>query len=100
MKLTSLPHLCQVHNPGKDWAVEYLECLSPKIRAVWPNLGRIGGSGQFILVGGSALALQLGHRESVDIDLVSSRPCPHPRTIRRQLAIEGIGSHKWIREQP
>ena len=77
----------------------YPECLSPKIRTVWPYLGRIGGSDQFTLVGGSALALQLGHRESVDIDLVSSRPCPHPRTIRKQLAIEGIGSHKWIRKK-
>lgn len=79
--------------------MEYLECLSPKIQAVWPNLGAIGGSDQFVLVGGSALALQLGHRESVDIDLVSSQPCPHPRTLKRQLSIDGIGSHRWIRKK-
>lgn len=79
--------------------MEHLECLSPKIRAVWPNLGRVGGADQFVLVGGSALALQVGHRESVDVDLVSSQPCPHPRTLKRQLGIDGIGSHKWIRKK-
>src|SRR5580658_7900340 len=29
---------------------------------------------QFVLVGGTALALQLGHRKSVDVDLFSRRP--------------------------
>ena len=47
--------------------------------------------------GGSALALQVGHRESVDIDLVTSQPCPHPQTLKRQLRIDG--SHKWIRKK-
>ncbi len=79
--------------------MEHLASLSRKIQMVWPNLGRVGGRDQFVLVGGSAMALQIGHRESVDVDLVSSRPCPHPRTLRSQLGIDGLGAHKWIRKK-
>ena len=31
-------------------------------------------SGQFFLVGGTAIALQLGHRMSIDLDLFTTQP--------------------------
>lgn len=53
--------------------------LRPKIdtlprsqRALWPQLGATPR--HFVLYGGTALALRLGHRESVDFDFFSSRP--------------------------
>lgn len=37
--------------------------------------------GQFYLVGGTALALQLGHRVSVDLDLFTSQPFDKPELL-------------------
>ncbi len=41
-------------------------------RAFWPRLASLPE--HFVLYGGTALALQLGHRESVDFDFFSARP--------------------------
>ena len=41
-------------------------------RALWPELGSTPS--QFTLYGGTALALQLGHRASVDFDFFSTQP--------------------------
>jgi hypothetical protein len=41
-------------------------------RALWPKLKEVPG--HFVLYGGTALALRLGHRTSVDFDLFSSEP--------------------------
>ena len=41
-------------------------------RALWPALGDLPDS--FVLYGGTALALRLGHRSSVDFDFSSSEP--------------------------
>jgi len=43
-----------------------LDILPPAQRALWPQLGFL--SPDWILYGGTAIALQLGHRESVDFD--------------------------------
>jgi hypothetical protein len=48
----------------------HLEILQPSQKTLWPELGQIPK--HFILYGGTALALRLGHRESVDFDFFSS----------------------------
>ena len=44
--------------------------MSPAQAALWPSLGDI--SEEFVLYGGTGLALRLGHRESVDFDFFSA----------------------------
>jgi hypothetical protein len=44
------------------------ECISDHLRAILQVVGRESFSQQFYLAGGTALALQLGHRVSVDLD--------------------------------
>lgn len=41
-------------------------------RALWPSLSQVPMG--FVLYGGTALALRLGHRQSVDFDFFTSRP--------------------------
>lgn len=48
------------------------EALTEQSKAIFPLLAQF--SGEFYLAGGTALALQIGHRVSVDFDLFSERP--------------------------
>ena len=52
------------------------DSTSPELLAVIRELMKLESLQKFRLVGGTALALQLGHRESVDIDLFSSNHFP------------------------
>ena len=47
----------------------FYKTLSPLLRSILELLMKEDGFKEFRLVGGTALSLQLGHRESVDIDL-------------------------------
>jgi len=49
----------------------HLEILPAPQRAFWNELSEV--SGEFVLYGGTALALHLAHRKSVDFDLFGSR---------------------------
>lgn len=49
------------------------DVLTPKARELFPLLSKFK---EFYLVGGTALALQLGHRVSVDFDLFTEKPLP------------------------
>jgi len=49
-----------------------LEILPESQRMLWEKLSNLPG--RFVLYGGTALALRLGHRQSVDFDFFSSRP--------------------------
>jgi hypothetical protein len=49
----------------------HLEILPRPQRRLWDELPEV--SGEFVLYGGTALALHLGHRNSVDFDLFGSR---------------------------
>jgi hypothetical protein len=51
----------------------HLEMLPPPQMDVWPNLRPTAKLG-FVLYGGTAIALQLGHRTSLDFDFFSDRP--------------------------
>ncbi len=49
-----------------------LDILPPAQRRLWPEL--IGVPPEFVLYGGTAIALHLGHRQSVDFDFFGNRP--------------------------
>ncbi|MFM8365848.1 MAG: nucleotidyl transferase AbiEii/AbiGii toxin family protein [Verrucomicrobiota bacterium] len=51
----------------------HLEILPPEQRALWDSRISRGFSG-WVLYGGTALALRLGHRRSVDFDFFSAQP--------------------------
>ena len=48
-------------------------------RLIWPSLGQL--SDAFVLYGGTALALRLGHRTSVDFDLSAAGPLDADRLL-------------------
>lgn len=50
-----------------------LDILPPTQRALWPKLAAVRQH-SFVLYGGTAVALYLGHRESVDFDFFTNRP--------------------------
>lgn len=48
----------------------HLEALTSDTRKIWPKLNYFS---DFCLAGGTALALQIGHRISVDFDFFSEK---------------------------
>lgn len=50
-----------------------MEILPPAQRRLWPELGFAADLG-FVLYGGTAIALRIGHRHSVDFDFFSDEP--------------------------
>lgn len=56
-----------------DTFTPLLEILPAAQRQLWSELRRVQTLG-FVLYGGTAIALRLGHRQSVDFDFFSSRP--------------------------
>jgi hypothetical protein len=50
----------------------HLEILPPAQRLLWPELDQVPT--EFTLYGGTAIALHLGHRQSVDFDFFGNRP--------------------------
>ena len=55
-----------------------LDVLPPAQRALWPALRDVKALG-WVLYGGTAIALRLGHRASVDFDFFNDRPLDRPR---------------------
>jgi hypothetical protein len=50
----------------------HFEILPEAQKILWPELGEVPSN--FVLYGGTALALRLGHRQSLDFDFFSSEP--------------------------
>jgi hypothetical protein len=50
-----------------------MDILPDAQRAIWPDLSKVADLG-FTLYGGTAIALRLGHRKSVDFDFFSEKP--------------------------
>lgn len=61
----------------------HLEVLDADVRAMWNRCGFLKG---YYLAGGTALALQLGHRKSIDLDFFSDTLIP--RTLLATLEEE------------
>ena len=64
-----------------------LDVLPAAQRSLWPQLASLPRS--FVLYGGTALALRLGHRTSIDFDFFAHDPLDHA-TLERTLS--------WLRE--
>lgn len=62
----------------------HVEILSEQQLAILPLLK--GFRGEFGLVGGTALALHIGHRESIDFDLFTADAISHTRLRQRVVA--------------
>lgn len=59
-----------------------LETLPESQRGIWPLLAPAAKMG-FTLYGGTAIALQLGHRQSVDFDLFTDRALNESAILRK-----------------
>ena len=64
-----------------------LEVLPPVQRALWDSRIQSGFS-DWVLYGETALALRIGHRESVDFDFFSSQPI-EPLVFKEEIALHG-----------
>lgn len=64
-----------------------LDCLPPPQRDLWPRLGEVPEG--FVLYGGTALALHLGHRQSEDFDFFSSEPFDPQRLFNSLSLLKG-----------
>lgn len=58
----------------------HMECLPPPQLAVWPRLTPTVALG-FVLYGGTAVALRLGHRTSVDFDFFTDVSISHKMLV-------------------
>lgn len=58
------------------------ETVTPEIKSLLTFMGQQDFSNRFYLAGGTALALQMGHRLSVDLDFFSEKDEVHARTRR------------------
>lgn len=58
-----------------------LDILPPSQRALWPELAATPP--EFTLYGGTAIALHLGHRQSVDFDFFGSKPFEPGELLKR-----------------
>lgn len=65
-----------------------LDILPPAQRRVWDELGATPP--EFTLYGGTAIALQLGHRRSVDFDFFATRDF-EPAKLKREVAYLAAG---------
>lgn len=60
----------------------HMEILPPAQQRLWPELKPAPELG-FVLYGGTALALRLGHRESIDFDFFSENPLDRDAIYKR-----------------
>ncbi len=65
----------------------YWHAVTPFMREVLRTIGQSSLCPRFYLAGGTGLALQLGHRRSVDLDLFSATDQVVPATHQEALAV-------------
>jgi hypothetical protein len=77
-----------------------LDALPPVQRRLWPELRNAQNLG-FTLYGGTAIALRLGHRDSVDFDFFTDRPLDREALLAtlpfmaRATSLQDQG-HTWV----
>ncbi len=64
-----------------------LEILPPVQRALWPRLAQLPA--RYVLYGGTAIALQLGHRDSEDFDFFCFEADEPVALLERHAVLEG-----------
>jgi hypothetical protein len=67
-----------------------IDILPPAQQLLWPQL-RMAAALGFVLYGGTAIALRLGHRQSVDFDFFSSDALDHVR-LRQSFPFLGLAT--------
>ena len=72
-----------------------LHILPESQQSLWPSLAPLAQQG-FVLYGGTAIALRLGHRISVDFDFFSDQPVDR----KKILAVPCLKTAKIITEEP
>lgn len=72
-----------------------LHILPQSQRSLWPSLAPLAQLG-FVLYGGTAIALRLGHRISVDFDFFSDQPLDR----RKLQTVPFVKNSKMIIEEP
>ena len=72
-----------------------VDMLPPAQQRLWTELG--GTPGDFVLYGGTALALRLGHRQSEDFDFFSSAPVDSTRLLRE---VPYLGGAEVLQRSP
>jgi hypothetical protein len=72
-----------------------LDVLPDAQRALWSELAVVPSG--FVLYGGTALALRLGHRESVDFDFFAHNPLDH-RALERE--VPWLQAAQALQEEP
>ncbi len=68
----------------------YHDILATRQQRVLRRLGRFLTAQSFYLAGGSAIALQLGHRRSVDLDWFTAKPMGAPARLAEQIQQHGV----------
>lgn len=61
------------------------EAIDERTKRVWDKIAKSGIAGRFYLAGGTALAVHLGHRKSIDLDFFSQEDFSTP-DLKRQLS--------------
>ena len=74
----------------------HLEILPPAQQRLWPELSAVTRLG-WVLYGGTAVALRLGHRFSVDFDFFTDKPLDKQALIT---ALPLIGESTVLQDQP
>ena len=69
----------------------HLDAISDEQETVLRNLGPVAAEHGFYLAGGTAVALQLGHRRSVDLDWFTDKRLSDPMHWAQQLRDAGVG---------
>lgn len=60
----------------------FTSCISPQAKNVYKKIAKKGITQPFYLAGGTALALQIGHRHSVDLDFFSEKKFSVKRIVK------------------
>lgn len=72
------------------------ECLPANLREILKNLGKVVHTHRLILAGGTGLALQIGHRISVDLDFFTPKPFSAERIFQQ---IKRLGLKPKVEEE-
>src|SRR6056297_3526603 len=82
----------------KKHFTHHYEILPEAQRTVWPHLAQF--KQHFVLYGGTAIALRLGHRQSIDFDFFSEKPLEHrwiadilPETVNSSILQSGQNTY-------
>ncbi len=65
----------------------HLGALTPEAKALWPRLSEV--SDGYYLAGGTALALQLNHRQSLDFDFFAKKHIPRTQLAKVERVFRG-----------